>query len=179
MQCWNFIFTVSRSRTVHFLYLIVIHVTTILLGCCFWNQCNVINRWIGILWWHISVITYQITFWQVDIFKLPKIVFSYNFVDLSDVNMSTCQIMMSTCQICMLTCLWWHISAITCQIIMSTCQIFMLTCQLFMSTCQKNIITTFSLISCFHIVFMPVTAIYLSIKYLTSRHNDLTSRHNY
>ena len=72
--------------------------------------------------------------------------------------------------------------------IMLTCQIFMLTCQLFTSICQiisltsqKNIITTSSLISCFYIVFMPLTAIciYLSIKYLISQHHYLTSRHNY
>ena len=81
--------------------------------------------------------------------------------------------------------IWWHISAITCQInmstcqiIMSTCQIFMFTCQIIMSTCQKIIITTNRLISCFHNVFMPLTAIYLSVLYLTSRHNFLTSRQN-
>ena len=71
--------------------------------------------------------------------------------------------------------LWWHISAITCQIIMSTCQIimstcqiFMLTCQIIMSTCQKIIITTNRLISCFHNVFMPLTAIYSQIDPLRS-----------
>ena len=53
--------------------------------------------------------------------------------------------------------LWWHISAITCQMIMSTCQLFMLTCQIIMSICQKNPL------SYFHILLMPLTAIFLSV----------------
>ena len=75
--------------------------------------------------------------------------------------------------------LWWPISAITCQIIMSTSQIFMLTCLIIMSICQTNIITTSSLISCFYSVLLHLIAIYLSIKYLTSRHHYLTSCHNF
>ena len=81
--------------------------------------------------------------------------------------------------------LWWHFSSITCQIIMSTCQIFILTWQLFIltwktikSTCQIKIVTS-SFISCFYSVSMPLIVLFLSIWYLTSRHNDLTGRLNY
>ena len=62
---------------------------------------------------------------------------------------------------------------------MSTCQIFILTCQLFMSTCQKEIITISYLLSSFYDVLTLFAAIYLSILYLTSRHNLLTKRHNF
>ena len=55
----------------------------------------------------------------------------------------------------------------------------LLTCQIFMSTCQKTKpITTSTLIFCSYRVLMPITAKYLSISYLTSRHNFLTSQHN-
>ena len=49
-------------------------------------------------------------------------------------------------------CLWWHISAITCKIIVLTS---------------------------FYGVLTLFAAIYLSILYLTSRHNLLTKRHNF
>ena len=68
--------------------------------------------------------------------------------------------------------LWWHISATTCQIIMLNCQILMPFCQIFMLTCQKKIIITSSLISCIYSVLMPLTAIYMTIWYLTSRQVD-------
>ena len=41
----------------------------------------------------------------------------------------------------------------------------MLTCQIIMLTCQKIIIKPNRLLSCFHSVLMPLTAIYLSICY--------------
>ena len=47
---------------------------------------------------------------------------------------------------------------ITCQIIMSSCHIFMLTGQM-----SENYYQTSHLISCFHSVLMPLTAIYLSV----------------
>ena len=57
--------------------------------------------------------------------------------------------------------------------------VIMSTCQIIMSTCLDKIVTTSSFISWFYSALMPLNAIYLSIRYLTSRHNDLTSRHNY
>ena len=44
--------------------------------------------------------------------------------------------------------------------------------------CQK-IITTSRLIPFFNSVWMPLTAIYLSVWYMTIRHNFLTSQHNF
>ena len=100
--------------------------------------------------------------------------FTMNYLLACSLQISTCEMPMLTCRFTILVgSLWWHISAITCQIIMltcqiimSNCQIFMLTCQIIMSTCQKIIITTNRLISCFHKVFMPLTAIYLSDNYV-------------
>ena len=58
---------------------------------------------------------------------------------------------------------------------MSTCQILMFTCQIFMSTCQKNIINQrLNILFSYH-VNAPLTAIYLSVYYLTSRDNFLGS----
>ena len=48
-----------------------------------------------------------------------------------------------------------------------------------MLTFQKKIIKTSSLISCFYSMLLPLIAIYFSILYLTSQHNDLTSGHNF
>ena len=61
--------------------------------------------------------------------------------------------------------LWWLLSYI--------CRLVRLLYRLVRKENQTN-----SLISCFCSVLLSLTAIYLSIWYLTSQHNDLISRHN-
>ena len=80
----------------------------------------------------------------------------------------------------------------TCQTIMSTCPIFMLFCQLFMSTCliimstcqKKHCIQQINIL---FLLYMNAPYCHLLIILIsdkphnvpTSRHNDLTCRHNY